>query len=88
LFDLNDYDQWDGPPLAGNLLVMPKTLKRVENVALGENHMVAICTNHKGKVIYGMGSNKWGQLAIDPAHLTFVEYMTLIDIEVVAVMSP
>jgi hypothetical protein len=83
--DGNDLEQWDGPPLASNLLVLPKSIRTVGHVALGESHLIALCTTVKQhKVLYGMGTNKWGQLGKDPYEKTFYENLTLLEIEAVA----
>lgn len=47
--DACEYDQWDGPPLASNILVMPKQTRTVKHVALGESHLIALCTSLKNQ---------------------------------------
>ena len=58
---------WPREPHANHLCVHP-SVARVKHVALGEKHMLALCVDHDGyDRVYVAGSNKWGQLGIDPA---------------------
>jgi len=41
---------------------------KVKHVALGREHLMALCADYDGSErVYVAGSNKWGQLGIDPA---------------------
>ena len=56
------FESIKGKQLEINQLQLPRRIKIVKNISLGQSHLIAHCVdNFTGDdVIYGMGSNKWG----------------------------
>ena len=77
------FESIKGKQLEINQLQLPRRIKIVKNISLGQSHLIAHCVdNFTGDdVIYGMGSNKWGQLGHDPRLGSFAKVLELINIK-------
>lgn len=66
-----------------NIVKLPTGVRRVFNIAVGEQHMLMLCLDPKNPraCLYGLGVNLWGQLGIDPKTTAFVDALRPIYIE-------
>jgi hypothetical protein len=79
--DDNTNEDWQGPPLGLNMLLLPVEIKVVKHVAMGEGHLIALVTNQLNEnALWGMGTTKWGQLGQDPQQELFFEQLIELDI--------
>ena len=66
---IQEVNNYKGPPLESNCILIHPMIRIVKNIALGEEHILLHCIETGSsnlEKLYGMGSNKWGQLGINP----------------------
>ena len=74
-----------GPPLLENTLIVPRKIRVVKYVTLGEAHMVLHGTesDSRNEVVYGAGDNRWGQLGLNPFETLFIDHLVPLNVDVI-----